>query len=75
MSALLDEFDALAARAAEHGLRPLAMRIRLHQASVAVDLPTGRRDEVLGRLRVLETEARAAGLLYFADRAKTFFET
>ncbi|MDA8019210.1 MAG: protein kinase [Thermoanaerobaculia bacterium] len=72
---VLDAFDALALRSAEFGLRPLTMRIRLQQADFAIRRPTKRRGEVLGRLRVLETEARAAGLLFFAEQAEAILGT
>ena len=71
---VLDRFDRIAAEAASYGLRPLALRIRLQQAGIALERSSERRDEALGRLRVVETEARAAGLLYFADRAKVILE-
>ena len=71
---MLDRFDRIAAEAAGYGLRPLALRVRLQQARIALERSTERRDEALGRLRVVETEARAAGLLYFADRAKVILE-
>jgi tetratricopeptide (TPR) repeat protein len=69
VTSALEAFEELATLAADHGLRPFALRTRLYRAEFVLRHSNSLRQDVLGRLRVLETESRAAGLVFYADWA------